>query len=232
MTPAARERVRVRAPLLLISGGAWTLLALEPNSMAMPAYCSAGTLGAMPAFSTIVTLVALNPPHIRDRSFARRRLRASVLFAAAYGAIWMAAGVMLLELAMVVRLVVPVPWALVMAASIALVWQFSPVKQRCLNRCHGRPALAAFGPAADVDVLRFGLTQGIWCVGSCWALMLLPMLVSGWHVAAMAAVALWLCAERLDSPIPPSWRFRVPGKAVRIAIAQSRTLPFATRASG
>jgi hypothetical protein len=52
--------------------------------------------------------------------------------------------------------------------------------------------------------------------------MLLPMLVSGGHVAAMAAVALWLFAERLDSPMPPRWRFRVPGKAVRIAIAQAQ----------
>ncbi len=247
MTPAVRERLQVRAPLLLISAAAWTLLVVEPGGMTMPVYCSAAP-GAMPPAS-LDLLLALNPPaslaagwalmlaammvplliapvrHIRDRSFAQRRIRAIVLFVAMYGAIWMAAGVMLLAFALAVRLVVPgssVPVALALAAMIALVWQLSPVKQRCLNRCHAQPALAAFGPAADIGALRFGLTHGIWCVGSCWVLMLLPMLVSGGHVAAMAAVALWLFAERLDSPMPPRWRFRVPGKAVRIAIAQAQ----------
>ena len=254
MTPAARERVRVRVPLLSISGGAWLLLALEPNGMAMPAYCSAAALGTMPAFSSVATLLALNPPgslaagwalmlvammvptligpvrHVRDRSFARRRVRAIVLFAAAYAAIWMAAGMLLLEAAMVLRLVVPETALLASAMFVAVVWQFSPGKQRCLNRCHARPALPAFGSAADAGALRFGLMQGIWCVGSCWALMLLPLIVTDWHVAAMAVVALWLCGERLDTPAPPRWRFRVPAKALRIALAQARTLPVATRA--
>ena len=30
------------------------------------------------------------------------------------------------------------------------------------------------------------------------------------HVVAMAAVSLWLMAERLDSPAPPCWRLRFP----------------------
>jgi predicted metal-binding membrane protein len=256
MTPAARERARVRVPLLSISAGAWLLLALDPSSMAMPAYCSAASLGAMPAFSSIATLTALNPPtslaagwalmlsammvptliapvrHLRDRSFARRRLRAVVLFAAAYAAIWMAAGMMLLEIVLVLRLAAPEAMLLASAAVVASVWQCSPAKQWCLNRCHARPALAAFGSAADVDALRFGVMQGVWCVGSCWALMLLPLIVMDWHVAAMAAVALVLCGERLDTPAPPRWRVRVPAKAVRIALAQARTLALATRAFG
>jgi predicted metal-binding membrane protein len=248
MTPAARERRQVRAPLLLISAAAWALLVVDPSAMAIPAYCSAAMLGAMPSSASLGLLLALNPPtslaagwawmlaammvplliapvrHIRDRSFARRRIRAIVLFVAVYAAIWMAAGVVLLEFALAVRLVVPVsPVPVVLGTIVALVWQFSPVKQRCLNRCHAEPELAAFGPAADIDVLRFGLTHGIWCVGSCWVLMSLPMLVSGGHVAAMAAVALWLYAERLDRPRPPRWRFRGVGKAVRIAIAQAQT---------
>ncbi len=255
MTPAARERARVRAPLLTISAGAWTLLALAPSSMAMPVYCSAATLGTMPTLSSVGALLARNPPtslaagwalmlaammaptllapvrHLRDRSFARRRLRAIVLFAVAYAGIWMAAGVTLLELAIVMPLVVPAPLTLVPAAALALIWQFSPAKQRCLNRCHAFPALAAFGMAADLDALRFGLRQGMWCVGSCWALMLLPMLVFDWHFVAMVLVALWVFAERFDKPAPPRWRFRAPLKAVRVALLQAR-LATATRAFG
>jgi predicted metal-binding membrane protein len=105
---------------------------------------------------------------------------------------------------------------------LAVVWQCSPLKQRCLNRCHSQAQLAAFGATAYFDALRFGLTHGMWCVGACWALMLLPLLVSAGHGAAMAAVALWLLAERLDTPMPPRWRLRGPAKAVRLAIAQAK----------
>ena len=155
-------------------------------------------------------------------SFAYRRARAIVLFIAAYTTVWMVAGAVLLALALVVRLVAPESMVLPALMIVALVWQYSPAKQRCLNRGHAHPELAAFGPAADFAVLRFGLKHGAWCVGSCWALMLLPLLVSHGHVAAMAVVTLCLAAERLDRPMPPSWRMRGPGKAVRIALAQAR----------
>lgn len=253
MTQAALERARVRIPLLSISAAAWMLLALEPNGMAMPMYCSAATLGTLPSPSSIAALLALNPPtsfaagwalmltammvptllgpvrHLRDRSFARRRVRAIVLFIAAYAAVWMAAGMALIEVAMVVRLVVPATATLATAVVLAAFWEFSPPKQHCLNRCHADPPLAAFGAAADFDALRFGTKRGLWCMGSCWALMLLPMLVLDWHFVAMAAVALWVFAERFDKPMKPRWRFRAPVGAVAIAIFQARALAAGTR---
>jgi predicted metal-binding membrane protein len=248
MTAAAQERSRVRAPVLFISAAGWILLVLEPGGRLMPANCSPAMLRAMPS-SPLDLLLELNPlvslaagwalmlaammapailaplRHVRDRSFSRRRARAIALFVAGYAAVWMAAGSMLLALVLATRRAVPgssVPLAL--AIMIALGWQFSPLKQRCLNRCHARAELAAFGPAADLDALHFGLTHGVWCVGSCWALMLLPLLIWRGHVAAMAAVALWVFAERLDGPMPPRWRWRGPGKGARIAIAQTRML--------
>lgn len=245
MTPAARERLQIRAPLLFISAVAWILFVIEPSGTALSALCSAGMLGRAP--SSREMLLALNAPsslalgwalmlaammaplliapvrHVRDRSFAQRRARAVVLFVTAYFAVWMAAGVVLLALAFVVRLFVPgssMPVATVTV--VALAWQFSPLKQRCLNRCHAQGELAAFGLAADLDALRFGFTQGVWCIGSCWALMLLPLVVSGGHVAAMAAVAVLLFAERLDRPMLPGWRWRGMSKAARIVVAQTR----------
>jgi len=109
---------------------------------------------------------------------------------------------------------------LALVALIAVIWQSSPIKQRCLNRNHAHTELAAFGWAADLDALRFGWRHGVWCFGSCWALMLLPMLISRGHIAAMAAVTLWLFAERLERPTPPQWRWHGPDKALRIVIAQ------------
>jgi predicted metal-binding membrane protein len=245
MTPAARERSRVRAPVFVISAAAWVVLVVDPSGTALHAHYPAATAGATPSTASLDMLLAHHPPlslavgwalmlaammaplliapvrHVRERSFARRRARAVGLFVAGYAAIWMGAGAWLLALGPAVRLVAP-ELSVSLVIVVAVVWQLSPAKQRCLNRGHAHPELAAFGTDADIDALGFGLTHGVWCVGSCWALMLLPLLVSRGHVAAMAAVALWLLAERLDRPMPPRWCWRGPGKAARMAVAQAR----------
>src|SRR5258706_15616023 len=105
---------------------------------------------------------------------------------------------------------------------ISIIWQFSPTKQRCLNRCRTDAELAAFGAAADFDALRFGITHAFWCSGSSWALMIFPMLLAGGHVIAMAIVAVLIFSERFEQPRPLSWRRRGPGKALRFVVAQAR----------
>ena len=110
----------------------------------------------------------------------------------------------------------------VVVGNVAFVWQCSPVKQRCLNRGHNHRELAAFGMAADLDVVSFGLMHALWCVGSCWALMLLPMLVLQGHFVAMALVTFVMNSERLERPRPVNWRLRFSGKLMRIVVSQTR----------
>ncbi len=90
-------------------------------------------------------------------------------------------------------------------------FQFSALKYRCLERCrtpfafinerwHGlRPAREAF---------RIGLDHGVFCVGCCWALMLVMFVVGmgnlGWMLllaAAMAAEKNLSWGRRLRTPI-------------------------------
>jgi predicted metal-binding membrane protein len=180
------------------------------------------------ALEWALMITAMMPPliveplrHVIDRSFAKRRGRAVAWFAVGYGAAWMVAGITLQSMALIARVAAqksPLPPGI--AVIVALVWQVSPAKQRCLNACHRRPPLAAFGIAADLDAFAFGSTQGAWCVGACWALMLLPLLVGRGHLPTMTIVALFLLAERFERPAPYAWRLRVPGKALRIVAAQ------------
>ncbi|WP_176132815.1 DUF2182 domain-containing protein [Hymenobacter sp. CRA2] len=156
--------------------------------------------------------------HVRATSFARRRTRATALFVAGYGAGWMVAGVGLLALELLVSVWDAqsyLPAALV--GLVALVWQASPAKQRYLNRCHRHRALAAFGAAADRDALLMGLEHSRWCIGSCWAAMLLPMLLPHGHVVAMMGVSMLMVCERLDPPRTPAWQLRGFGTAFRYA---------------
>jgi len=247
MTYDARELARVRNPVLLLSGLTWILLLAGPFGMVGHAHFHAARSGAMPLGMSFRTLLAMNPPatlaanwllmlvammapvlippirHIRQRSFRRRRARATALFVAGYAAIWMAVGAVALAIELAVKLFAPqsyLPAAAVLL--LASVWQFSPIKQRCLNRCHANTAIAAFGAAADLDALRFGLRHGIWCAASCWALMLFPLLLPRGHTVAMVAVAFLIFSERLERAMPPSWRWRGLGSVTRIAIVQTR----------
>jgi predicted metal-binding membrane protein len=192
------------------------LLAMNPISSMMAGW--ALMLVAMMS-PTLITPIR----HVIERSFKRRRARSVTLFVVGYAAIWMAAGVVLLAAMLMLNVLVPQSYfPAVGVGIIALVWQCSPIKQRCLNRSHNHRELAAFGIAADLDALRFGVMHGVWCVGSCWALMLFPMLLSQGHFAAMAVVTVVMISERLEQPRPLSWRLRFPGKLMRILVAQSR----------
>jgi len=232
MTYEAREFARVRYSVLLLTAATWVLLIAQPHGMAGHAHLHAGNSAAVQtqAAGWALMLVAMMAPllipsiqYVRQRSFKHRRARAVALFVSGYGALWMAAGAVVLAIETTVKLLAPMSFLPAAGvALIAVVWQFSPIKQRALNRCHLHTELAAFGATADLAVLRFGLTHGVWCVVSCWALMLFPMLLPSGRVAAMAAVAFLVFSERLDRPMPPSWRFRGLTSVKHMVVACAR----------
>jgi predicted metal-binding membrane protein len=175
-----------------------------------------------------VMLVAMMSPalifpicHIRLRSFRQRRDRAVALFVAAYMSAWMVFGYLVLTMKGAIVLLAGRSYLPVAIALIAaFVWQFSPVKQHCLNGCHRNSNLAAFGIAADIEVLRYGVTHAAWCIGSCWLLMLLPLLWPVGHTAAMVSVTALIFSERLEYPGWPCWKWRISSKGFRIALSQ------------
>ncbi len=246
MTPAARERWRVRAPLLLLSGIAWALLVAGPSGDVLSTHHLATMLNATRTVS-INLAMAHHPPaalalgvalmvvammfplltaplsHVRARNFSHRRELTIALFLAGYTLLWMVAATLIAALSLAVQFIAVKTSMLVSSALlVALVWQSSPVKQRCLNRSHAHPTLAAFGAAGYTDAFRFGITHAGWCVSSCWALMLLPWLMPRGHVLAMVGVSLWLIAERLDRPAGPCWGLRWPRKGARLVVVQPR----------
>jgi predicted metal-binding membrane protein len=229
-----RDRDRVRNAVLAVTALAWVLsmgtLSIVPRGLA-GAHAhhhpiNAGTVSAAAAVNWLLMLAAMMAPvpiqplqFVRGSSLARP---AHALYAAlrGYTAVGMLAGAVILSLAAALRssgLPLYVPISAV--SFIALVWQCSPAKQACLNRCHALRELAAFGRPADTDALIFGATHGVWCAGSRWACMLLPLL-PGAHIAGMAAVAILIFCERLDDPAPLAWRWRGLGRARRIVVGQ------------
>jgi predicted metal-binding membrane protein len=164
--------------------------------------------------------------HVRARSLRSRRWRAVSLVMVAHAAVWTVGGIVLLAVASLLRSVTGQPGlAVLLGLDAALAWQLSPLKQHCLNRHCAHPPISSFGSAADRDALRFGGTHAAWCLGSCWALMLVSLLAPAWHVAVMLAVSVWMWVEPLDRPERPTWRVRLPLRFLRIAGATVRSLP-------
>jgi predicted metal-binding membrane protein len=240
----------VRNRVLAISTAAWALLLLRPGGIA---HCSVAVIGT-PSPQSLAMVLAMNPLpslaagwtlmlvammapaliapilHVRLQSFRTRRARAVALFVTGYVLVWLPAGALLTAIALAGTLFMG-PLALPTAVAAALIWQCSPAKQSCLNRGHAHMALAAFGSAADRDALRFGVMHAWWCAGSCWALMLVPLLLPFAQAAAMAAAAFLIVSERLDHAAAPQWTWRVSGKLLRLLVAQTRIRPHQPLAS-
>jgi predicted metal-binding membrane protein len=242
VSPAARERRGVRTPLLLVTAVAWIVTVAvghswmasgsmgmgSMSSITMPNQMSMSvqpTISSLPSFLGMwaLMLVAMMTPllvnplrHLYERSLQHRRARAMALFVTAYVGVWTFGELALLGMTYVLDRFGPVA---MIGVGAAIFWQLTPAKKRCLNRHHARPPLAAFGRPADVDALRYGANSAFWCVGSCWGLMLLPLVIMSGQLAVMVVVTIWIWAEAFSQPSRPTWGVRLPTTAARIASA-------------
>lgn len=141
----------------------------------------------------------------------------TMAFLAGYLACWFGFAM----LAAVLQLAFASPMSMALdsrAASAALLiaaglYQLSPLKDACLNRCrspaefitrHYRPG--AWGAA------RLGLLHGAYCVGCCWLLMALLFVGGAMNLLWVAALTLLVAAEKL---LPKGeWIARIAGVAL------------------
>ena len=103
-------------------------------------------------------------------------------------------------------------WALGAAVlALAGAFQFSGLKRRCLERCRSPLALVMQhwrGARPLREAWGLGLAHGLFCVGCCWALMLIMFVVGTGNVGWMLALALVMAVEknlasgrRLSAPV-------------------------------
>lgn len=181
-------------------------------------------------------LLAMMPPllamplmHVWRSSSKRKRISVAATFLLGYGMTWMIAGPMLIELALLIRggLGEQVWFAVLV---VALVWGASPLQRQSLNKAHRLKRIGLFGLTAYTDAFSFGATHGWWCIASCWAWMLLPLVSGSWHFAAMVAGGTVMLLERLSPSSQPRWRFPIAIKWLQ-ALLKSIT-PNGTTAHG
>ena len=80
------------------------------------------------------------------------------------------------------------------------LYQFSAIKLSCLNKCrHPFPFFLTNWATTPRGVFRLGLRQGLFCLGCCWAMMLVMFAVGVMNVVWMAGLGALMTVEKLTS---------------------------------
>jgi predicted metal-binding membrane protein len=91
-------------------------------------------------------------------------------------------------------------YAAIAALGIAGLYQFSGLKDACLKKCRN-PFAVLFSRWSNrpLRILRLGAEQGVWCLGCCWALMLVMFAVGTMNIFWVALVGLFTVVEKQTS---------------------------------
>lgn len=107
-----------------------------------------------------------------------------------------------------------VPWLSGGLLVLAGIYQWLPAKNACLAHCRSPIGfLMRYPPAGWRDSLRLGIAHGFYCVGCCWALMLVLFAVGAMNLLWALALGAFVLAEKLTTG---PWLPRVAG-AVLVA---------------
>jgi predicted metal-binding membrane protein len=78
-------------------------------------------------------------------------------------------------------------------------FQFTPLKYHCLDKCRSPLAFIAerwHGNSLNREALSLGLAHGLFCIGCCWALMLLMFAVGAGNLAWMLILGAVMAVEK------------------------------------
>ena len=138
-----------------------------------------------------------------------------------YLAVWAAfsAGATLFQW-LLMRLLIVTPmmevssrYAAVFLLVVAGLYQWTPLKRACLTTCQSPMAfLARRWREGWLGAFRMGAEHGVYCVGCCWALMLLLFAGGVMNLAVIAALTVFVAFEKL-APVGV-WSARVSGAAL------------------
>jgi predicted metal-binding membrane protein len=234
--PRTGLATREAAFLLILAAGAWAAtLALARGMAGM-----AGTMGlGLALFVPVWTLMmaAMMLPSVAPtaslyaRTFRENRTVRTAGLVAGYLAVWAVAGIPAYGLAWLAGwLTGKHPSAAhIMAVAVFAVcgiYQLSSLKDRCLAHCRSPLGLLLHygsyrGRSRD---LRVGVHHGAFCLGCCWALMVILIAVGVMNVVAMIGLAALVLVEKAWRRGPAAGR--VAGAAVLALAVATIWLPW------
>jgi len=224
---AARPRAVAVGCIVVLTASGWSVLGgllVQTGGPLWTTLC--GPLGVPAALTVLLwlamTLAMMLPtaaPMILTyaeiaETAARKgeRIVSPLVLAAGYCTVWIggalvAAGAQILLADAVPAVLTPALTAFAFAA--AGLYQFTMLKHACLSRCR-QPFSFFFlnWTTKPHGVFRLGLRQGLDCLGCCWAMMALMFIGGAMNVVWMAALAIYMTAEKLGAG---RWLTRIGG---------------------
>jgi predicted metal-binding membrane protein len=204
--PAPALARRESALLLIAAAGAWAATVAIARGMAgMTGTMGLGLALFVPMWTLMMAAMMLPSVTPLATLYARTNPRAAQVggLVLGYLAVWAAAGLPAYGLAWLAGWLTGGHPGAAHAAAVAVfavvgAYQLSPLKDRCLAHCRSPLALLLHygsyrGKARD---LRVGAHHGGYCLGCCWALMLVLIAVGVMNVAAMVGLAALVLAEK------------------------------------
>jgi predicted metal-binding membrane protein len=212
---AGALRRDVRLMMVLLAGAAvgwwWSVrMAADMGSMGEPSMAGttslAAYLGGWVAMMAAMMFPAVAPVVRLYAQAARRGTVAPVpVFVAGYLLVWSAIGAP----AYLLWRALDEPLAMGEASAgrfagaalvVAAAYQLTPLKQTCLRHC--RSPMSVFShargdPARPSVAARIGALHGAYCLGCCWALMLILVAVGTMNLAWMAILASVIFVEKV-----------------------------------
>ena len=216
--------------MLILAAGAWVATLVLARGMAG----MTGTMGlGLAAFVPVWTLMmaAMMLPSVTPtgtlyaKTMQRNRAARISGLLAGYLAVWAAAGLPAYGLARLAGwLTAQHPGAAHITAvavfAVCGIYQLSSLKDRCLAHCRSPLGLLLhYGSyRGRLRDLRVGAHHGGYCLGCCWALMVILIAVGVMNVAAMIGLASVVLIEKL-SPRGPAIGRLVGAAALGLAVA-------------
>jgi predicted metal-binding membrane protein len=224
-TPRSAYRVlELRATLLTVAvllgfaAAAWWMTLGNAREMSSMVQGFASVGGAMPfdigavvflgmwttmtvamMFPTVAPIVLLHRMVLRRRGEGPAL---TVAFVAGYLLIWTVSGAVPLAVLVGFRHLSQDSTWIVRAGGVVLVlagaYQFTRWKETCARACRSPLTFLAthnFG-SGPLGVLRTGLSHGLYCLGCCWALMAVLLVVGLMNLTWMAGIAVIFLAEK------------------------------------
>ncbi|MGF7006931.1 DUF2182 domain-containing protein [Aminobacter sp. BE322] len=195
-------------------------LCLSPQPLGFGIWARLAVLSAMWLLMSVAMMLPSAAPMIRTyceiADTARAKNEAVVhplVLVGGYLAVWLAVSAGLAALTLAVQAVAftgdplaPVQ-GIVAAAALAMagLYQFSGLKAACLRKCRN-PFSILFGRWSTrlSRIFRLGVQQGAWCVGCCWALMLVMFAVGLMNLFWMALIGIFTLFEKQMAGSLPS----------------------------
>jgi predicted metal-binding membrane protein len=225
-TAFARPKIIAIACIVALTGAGWFYLGLQAAGTidvlcrALPdggqtGPAKAAIVAAMWCAMTLAMMLPTAAPMILTYAeiadTAARKHEAVVspfMIAAGYAVVWLGFALLATGAQLVLMRVALLDAGMASASGLfsgaimigAGAYQFSALKHACLTQCqHPFPFFFANWKTTPRGVFGLGVQQGLYCLGCCWAMMLVMFAVGVMNVVWMAALGIAMAIEKIGA---------------------------------